>query len=649
MLGSAAACARLLKLDAERTQMAIGIAASQPTGLREQFGTMTKPFHPGGAARVGLMSALMAKHGYTASKRALEAPLQPSAGEEADGAAFARRSTDATLRAAYEPLLLAAEAEAEPGRAAVVFERALADFPFSTPLWRRYTRFMAMRLGARGGAGGGATAAVFARALRCAPWDGELWAAALRSAERGGDAARCAELYTAARAAPLPDAEAITAVALARLEQCRRAGLLAELRRCAAEALDACDALAGDGGHADGQLRVAAGWALAEVALACDGAGAGAAAARAAWEAVLKRPAYSRSCEAWLAYAASERVTGGAAAARAVFKRSYARRLSCAAGYPPPGARCGQAAICLAWLHTEREAGSAEEAWEAENKVTPILEALAVQEEEAAAAATASMQPQAASEPPLPPRVLTAEEMRRMRREKDPHFKARDAAAVAALGDVASAKQPRADAGTAAPKPAAKRQRPAPTEAAEVKPAGGVADGAAPLAGAISGAPAVRRSPALTVFAKNLPASATPEELQTLMAGAGVTPTAVRVPRDHITGAARGFAYLECASEDDVAAMLALPPLALGDKTLQLARSNPPAAAGAHPADGGQGRRGGRSGRGGRGGRGAPRLQIGVAVAAVPVIAATGAPAVLSRNSDFRALLRQKDASEHSH
>jgi len=74
MLGSAAACARLLGLDAARTQMALGIAASQPIGVREQFGTMTKPFHPGGAARVGLMSALMAKHGYTASLRALEAP-----------------------------------------------------------------------------------------------------------------------------------------------------------------------------------------------------------------------------------------------------------------------------------------------------------------------------------------------------------------------------------------------------------------------------------------------------------------------------------------------------------------------------------------------------------------------------------------------
>ncbi|MDP3671532.1 MAG: MmgE/PrpD family protein [Telluria sp.] len=74
MLGSAAACARLLKLSAAQTRMALAIAASQPTGLREQFGTMTKPFHPGAAARAGLMAALMARHGFTASHRALEAP-----------------------------------------------------------------------------------------------------------------------------------------------------------------------------------------------------------------------------------------------------------------------------------------------------------------------------------------------------------------------------------------------------------------------------------------------------------------------------------------------------------------------------------------------------------------------------------------------
>ncbi|MES2958720.1 MAG: MmgE/PrpD family protein [Pseudomonadota bacterium] len=73
-IGAAAACARLLKLDAGKTAMALGIAASQPIGMREQFGTMTKPFHPGGAARAGLMAALMAQHGYSASPRALEAP-----------------------------------------------------------------------------------------------------------------------------------------------------------------------------------------------------------------------------------------------------------------------------------------------------------------------------------------------------------------------------------------------------------------------------------------------------------------------------------------------------------------------------------------------------------------------------------------------
>jgi len=73
-LGAAAACARLLKLDVQQTTMALGIAASQPVGMREQFGTMTKPFHPGGAARAGLMSALLASQGYTASPKALEAP-----------------------------------------------------------------------------------------------------------------------------------------------------------------------------------------------------------------------------------------------------------------------------------------------------------------------------------------------------------------------------------------------------------------------------------------------------------------------------------------------------------------------------------------------------------------------------------------------
>lgn len=73
-IGAAAACARLLKLDERHTAWALGVAASQPVGMREQFGTMAKPFHPGAAARAGLLSALLAKNGFTASPRALEAP-----------------------------------------------------------------------------------------------------------------------------------------------------------------------------------------------------------------------------------------------------------------------------------------------------------------------------------------------------------------------------------------------------------------------------------------------------------------------------------------------------------------------------------------------------------------------------------------------
>ena len=53
MLGAAAACARLLRLDAERTTMALGSRRRSRSGVREQFGTMTKPFHPGAAARAG--------------------------------------------------------------------------------------------------------------------------------------------------------------------------------------------------------------------------------------------------------------------------------------------------------------------------------------------------------------------------------------------------------------------------------------------------------------------------------------------------------------------------------------------------------------------------------------------------------------------
>ncbi|HEX3244607.1 MAG TPA: MmgE/PrpD family protein [Chloroflexota bacterium] len=73
MFGAAAAAGRLMGLDAHQMNMALGIAASQPTGLREQFGTMTKSLHSGKTASNGVQSAIMASLGYTASEKALEA------------------------------------------------------------------------------------------------------------------------------------------------------------------------------------------------------------------------------------------------------------------------------------------------------------------------------------------------------------------------------------------------------------------------------------------------------------------------------------------------------------------------------------------------------------------------------------------------
>ncbi|SEL38488.1 2-methylcitrate dehydratase PrpD [Roseateles sp. YR242] len=72
VFGAAAAIGRLLKLDERQMTWALGIAASQPVGLKVQFGSDTKSFHPGKAAQNGLLAALLAQQGYTASEVAIE-------------------------------------------------------------------------------------------------------------------------------------------------------------------------------------------------------------------------------------------------------------------------------------------------------------------------------------------------------------------------------------------------------------------------------------------------------------------------------------------------------------------------------------------------------------------------------------------------
>jgi 2-methylcitrate dehydratase PrpD len=72
-LGAAIAGGKVLGLDADKMASALGLAASQSCGLKENFGTMTKPFHAGRAAQSGVISALLARHGFTASQQILGA------------------------------------------------------------------------------------------------------------------------------------------------------------------------------------------------------------------------------------------------------------------------------------------------------------------------------------------------------------------------------------------------------------------------------------------------------------------------------------------------------------------------------------------------------------------------------------------------
>ncbi len=73
-IGAAAAAARVFGLDTEATGRALSVAASEASGLKENFGTMVKPLQGGLAARNGVLAALLARESLTASPRAIDGP-----------------------------------------------------------------------------------------------------------------------------------------------------------------------------------------------------------------------------------------------------------------------------------------------------------------------------------------------------------------------------------------------------------------------------------------------------------------------------------------------------------------------------------------------------------------------------------------------
>jgi 2-methylcitrate dehydratase PrpD len=73
-LGAGVGAGVIYKLDQEQLLNALGLAASMAGGLRQNFGTMTKPYHAGRAAENGIRAVLLARKGWTADQRIIEAP-----------------------------------------------------------------------------------------------------------------------------------------------------------------------------------------------------------------------------------------------------------------------------------------------------------------------------------------------------------------------------------------------------------------------------------------------------------------------------------------------------------------------------------------------------------------------------------------------
>jgi len=72
VLGAAVAAAKIINLEVEQVRIAMGIAASEASGLQANFGTMVKPLHAGSAATKGVRAALLAEAGFVGNRNILE-------------------------------------------------------------------------------------------------------------------------------------------------------------------------------------------------------------------------------------------------------------------------------------------------------------------------------------------------------------------------------------------------------------------------------------------------------------------------------------------------------------------------------------------------------------------------------------------------
>ncbi|WIA33569.1 hypothetical protein OEZ86_006693 [Tetradesmus obliquus] len=467
------------------------------------------------------------------------------------------KAPDASLLAAYMAYIQLEKAQKDPARVQLLYERALAVFPVTSELWLQYTRWLEAELKVPG-----LINKAYARAVRNCPWVGSLWAAALRAMERtGAPDEQHAALAEKALAAGMQGPEDYLSVLLARAD-CLRHQLptaapaaseaAAQLRAWFARARDTMAQYFAD--SVDRSLRLPGYWGHVEGAVLGD-----LAAMRAVWEEAVKGP-LGRYCETWLAWVAQERALRQLGPARSIFKRAYSRKFE----------EGGQVTLAYEWLKFEREEGSAEELWQASLKVDPLIE------EARAAAAAAANQPAAATARAAAANAkkLSRDEIKAMRRANDPNFKERKPGTKREAGDGAAAdaaaEAADEDDGSTAPNKRSKARQP---EDADMTDPG--------LQAAAAAAAAAERphyTDEHTVFVKGLGFDVQEEDLRRLFSELGVK--SVRIGRDRVTGASRGFAYVDFDTDDAVQKASQKDGHVVNGRTLLIAKSQPPGAGG---------------------------------------------------------------------
>lgn len=540
------------------------------------------------------------KQGYTKAQAA--AKLR-AASETAVNAA---RPADHDLLAAFMAYLKLEEVAGDSFRQQVIFERALARFPVTSHLWLQYARFAESKL-----ENIGVVNDIYKRAARNCPWVGSIWARGLYALERSGVSEKeHMAVYSRALASGLQTSEDAFEVVLAHIDFIRRQRPFdaALLRKTFKEASSTLQELAGVG--IEDQLRLTSYWADCEARLADD-----VTAARSVWEDVVQSTA-GRSGGPWSAYITMERALHNTDEVRSLYKRCCTRQF----------ADGSQTALCHAWIRFEREEGSAVQQLQASLKVEPILNAAAASAAAAADAANAASATAAVQRAPM----LSHEEMRELRRQKDPNYGQRKSKKVALKQSVAGTKRqasPDTSAASVEP-PSSKRARgddsrgqdrsapstilttaaqPDNTTAMDVD--AGVSVGDRPAAATpvvqgreVKGAPTLRDD-SMTVFVKNMNFKVTDKELWDFFSDCG-TVVKVAVKRDD-KGNSKGFAFVHFNSEEAVKVAILKNQTPLRGRPLVIQQSQPlPVRNAAGRGGGHTGGDGGRGGRGGGRGRG---------------------------------------------